>query len=87
MMSLGIGSAIPALSDRPFELMIAGAVCEMIGLTICHGLASFIERRRLLVVFFVATALFSSLVPITRPTEPHGRIFLFALFSFYHFHL
>ena len=72
---LGIGSDLPALSDRPFEFIIAGAVCEMMGLSICHGLASVIERGRLLVVFFVATALVSLLVPTTYPTENFGRHF------------
>ena len=61
------------MTKRPHELMIAGAVCEMIGLGVCHGLASLVERRRLLIVFFVATALASALVPITHDTQPYSK--------------
>ena len=44
----------------------------MIGLGVCHGLASLVERRRLLIVFFVATALSAALVPLTYDTEPYS---------------
>jgi hypothetical protein len=46
----------------------------MIGLSVCHGLASVFERRRLLIVFFIATALASALVPVTYDTQPHGKL-------------
>lgn len=70
---LGISSAIPALTKYPHELFIAGAVSEMIGLGVCHGLASRVERRRLLIIFFIATALASALVPATHDTDPYGK--------------
>jgi OCT family organic cation transporter-like MFS transporter 4/5 len=70
---LGISSALPGLTKRPHELFIAGAVCEMVGLSVCHGLASLVERRRLLIIFFLATALASALVPVTHDTEPYSK--------------
>jgi OCT family organic cation transporter-like MFS transporter 4/5 len=70
---LGFSSALPALTKRPHEFFIAGAVSEMIGLSVCHGLSSLVERRRLLIVFFVATALAAVLVPVTHNTEPYSK--------------
>lgn len=61
------------LTNRPHELLIAGAFSEMIGLGVCHALASRVERRRLLIVCFVATALTSALVPVTRDTQPYSK--------------
>ena len=69
----GISSALPGLTKRPHELFIAGAICEMIGLSECHGLASRVERRRLLIVFFIATAIVSALVPVTYDAEPYSK--------------
>ncbi|CAF1060581.1 unnamed protein product [Adineta steineri] len=73
---LGISSAIPALTPWPHELFIAGAISEMIGLSVCHILASYIERRRLLIVFFIATALASALVPFTHDTQHNVSVAL-----------
>ena len=70
---LGIGSALTSLTEHPHELLIAGAVSEMVGLSICHALASVVERRRLLIFFFVATAMLSALVPVTHSTETYGN--------------
>ncbi|CAF1226466.1 unnamed protein product [Rotaria sordida] len=67
---LGISSALPALTNQPHELFIAGAICEMIGLGVCHALASLVERRRLLIVFFIATALALALIPVTYDKQP-----------------
>ena len=71
-----MSGALPALTKRPHEIMIAGAVSEMIGLGVCHALASVVERRRLLIVFFIATALAAVLVPATHSSEPYGNLFL-----------
>ncbi|CAF3480081.1 unnamed protein product [Rotaria sp. Silwood1] len=71
---LGISSALPALTNQPHELFIAGAICEMIGLSVCHALASLVERRRLLIVFFIATALALGLVPVTYDKQPYVSI-------------
>ncbi|CAF1586095.1 unnamed protein product [Adineta ricciae] len=71
---LGISGALTVLTNRPHELLIAGAFSEMIGLGVCHALASRVERRRLLIVCFIATALASALVPVTRDTQPHISI-------------
>ncbi|CAF4316047.1 unnamed protein product, partial [Rotaria sp. Silwood2] len=68
---LGISSALPALTNQPHELFIAGAICEMIGLSVCHILASLVERRRLLIVFFIATSLALALVPVTYDKQPY----------------
>jgi len=75
----GISSALPALTNRPHELFIAGAISEMIGLSVCYALASRFERRRLLIVFFIATALASALVPLTHDTEPYGNDLLLSV--------
>lgn len=72
---LGITSALPALTQYPHELFLLGAVCEMIGLSVCYALSSLIERRRLLVIFFFATALATALVPAMRDTEPYSKPF------------
>ncbi|UJR32218.1 hypothetical protein I4U23_019683 [Adineta vaga] len=71
---IGISGALPALMNRPHELVIAGAFSEMIGLGVCHALASHVERRRLLIVCFITTALASALVPVTRDTQPSVSI-------------
>lgn len=70
---IGISSSLTALTDHPHDLLIAGAISEMVGLSICHALASIIERRRLLIFFFIATAMVSILVPVTHNTEPYGN--------------
>ncbi len=70
----GISSALPALTTLPHEFFIAGAICEMIGLSVCHVLASRVERRRLLIVFFILTALASALIPATHHTEPYCKL-------------
>jgi hypothetical protein len=51
----------------------------MIGLSVCYALASRFERRRLLIVFFIATALASALVPLTHDTEPYGNDLLLSI--------
>ena len=71
---LGISSALPVLTDRiPHELFIAGAICEMIGLGVCHILASLVERRRLLIIFFVLTALAAAFIPLTYDQQKYGK--------------
>lgn len=45
----------------------------MIGLAVCHALASLVERRRLLIIFFFVTALVSALVPILRDAQPYSK--------------
>ena len=69
----GITSALPVLTEYPHELFLVGAVCEMVGLGVCHALASFVERRRLLIIFFFTTALASALVPTLRDTQPDSK--------------
>ncbi|CAF3065777.1 unnamed protein product [Rotaria socialis] len=71
---LGLSSALPAITNEPHEFFIAGAICEMIGLSVCLALASNVERRRLLIVFFVATALASALVPFTYDNQRNVSI-------------
>jgi len=51
----------------------------MIGLSVCHGLALLVERRRLLIVFFITTAIASALVPFTHDTEPYSKSVLLSL--------
>jgi hypothetical protein len=80
---LGLSSALPALTDRPHELFIAGAVSEMIGLSVCYALASLVERRRLLVVFFIVTALASALVPVTRDKQLDSKYFYYIFLNFF----
>jgi hypothetical protein len=46
----------------------------MIGLSVCHTLSSHVERRRLLIVFFIATALASALVPATHDRQPYSKL-------------
>jgi MFS family permease len=70
---IGISSAIPALTPQPHELLIIGAISEMVGLSVCHALASLVERRRLLVVFFVATAIASALVPVIHDKQQYSN--------------
>lgn len=72
---LGITSALPVLTKYPHELFLIGALCEMIGLSVCHALSSLVERRRLLIIFFIGTALATALVPATRDRDPYSKSF------------
>jgi len=62
----------------------------MIGLSVCHALASYVERRRLLIVFFILTALACALIPAT--SELYSKLigllilkYFFVSFSKYFF--
>lgn len=58
----------------------------MIGLSVCHVLSLFVERRRLLIVFFIATTLALALVPATYEQQRSCNKNLYSHFNITNMH-